>query len=897
MKRRILTSVLLVLGMFMILNIPIASASLSDGLVAYYPFDGNADDASGHGNNGTEYGGLSYKMGVSGESASFDGIDDYIRVPSHSSLNPVDQFSISFWVKVDGFTNVWSPIVHKGGPSLSDYKNREYTVWLENTSSFLLASAGDNSAQYYNNACCARLGNWTHYVGIIDRQNHRMKIYVDGILKVDANDSYSTFNNNNNDLILGWTEEIDSSFSPFKGRVDDLRIYNRALTEDDVRALYDEHLPAIGTPTLIGHWAFEEGSGDTAFDSSTNDLDGNIVDVSYTAGIIGDYALDFNGSNSYVEVPYSALLNPDSIAISLWFKPRYQVTYADLIDKGHGWGTEPYYGGFVLQYDSDYSVAAIYGNGFDFYAVNSGPGLNDDKWHHLVANLGQSGLAIFIDNVLIEQEAGQGPIVDNDSPLYFGCHRVLGRHFYGLIDDIRIYDGPLSHNDVAELYLKRQIIDVAYADLFGETIQIPANHEFILEQNTQEEFPIQLINPSDDPQTATLEVMNPHSDLTVSVTQQNPITLASKEVLDIPIVINVGLMPIGVYDDVLLKLTVENGETLYSNVKITIVEQGTGNLPDLSISSQNIRLTDYTLGESVTLEAAVHNKGLSPVSNVQVKFYKFGNLLGETVLNEVPAEGIGTASITAPITTSGEHLIRVVVDFSNAIEELDETNNEGSQIIKLGDAVPIPGNILVTGSLPSTVYTDHLFTISGRAVYDIYVDGVRYTNYVVKGGSVQITLKGDGGTEWIYGGVHTNVDGYFSKTVQAPADPGNYKIIMTVTDNTFIGKRELVLSVTEPPPPSMPPPSPPTSSGIGTWTYLPSSGTWNWTWTTPPVNEPTPESDLRVFSENIHFSTSNPALDEEITVFTEILYWATSTDLVARDVPVNFMSLIPVLQR
>ncbi|MCK5231891.1 MAG: hypothetical protein KAR13_16585, partial [Desulfobulbaceae bacterium] len=54
-----------------------AYADLTNGLVAYYPFDGNASDQSGNNNHGVENGGIQYKQGISGDSASFDGVDDY----------------------------------------------------------------------------------------------------------------------------------------------------------------------------------------------------------------------------------------------------------------------------------------------------------------------------------------------------------------------------------------------------------------------------------------------------------------------------------------------------------------------------------------------------------------------------------------------------------------------------------------------------------------------------------------------------------------------------------------------------------------------------------------------------------------------------------------------------
>jgi Concanavalin A-like lectin/glucanases superfamily/CARDB/PKD domain/SdrD B-like domain len=875
MKRLTLISCLLALGMIMILNIPIASASLSDGLIAYYPFDGNALDASGNNNDGTEYGGLNYKLGIKGDSISFDGIDDYIRVPSDPSLNPVDQLSISFWVKVEGFTNTWSPIIHKGGPLLTDCRNREYSVWLQDTSSFLLASAGDNSPQHYNYACCAILDHWTHYVGIIDRQNNRMQVYVDGVLIVDGNDPYSTFNTNSEDLIFGWTEEVSSAYSPFKGRIDELRIYDRVLSEEEINILSKD-----ATPTIIGCNNTRFCTLEELFNGCSFQV-GNLLMTNWE--LVN--AVNVNVSNIDIGPGY----NNNTDEFGVWSKND------ELHVSQGGWGTPE-----TLNLSFDFLVT---GMGVDITQVagdlgaSSGSGFwYDSPWITgsiaVGTSKGSNDLGSTTDVVSLNQNPGTVWI---DIPN--GRNEIWVRNTISLSSSRHGYAraGYYDGEEVAAFRNRFTTQTAASAPpTIGETIQIPSNYEFILEQSAQEDFSIQLTNPSDDSQSATLEIINPHSVLTVSTTQQNPITLAPAEVLNIPIVINAIATPVGIYDNLLLKLTVENGETLYSNIKVTVVEQSAENLPDLSLHADDIQLADYTLGESATLKALIHNKGQSTASNVQVQFYEFGNLLGETVIEEVPAEGIGTTSITASITTSGEHLIRVVIDSSETIPELDETNNEACRIVQLGSPPEMMGNILVAGSLPSKVNTDSLFTITGHAVYDLYVDGTRYTNYVVKGGAVQITIKGDGGTEWVYGDVHTDINGNFSKVLQAPASPETYRIIMTVTDKTFIGKRELEFSVTEPLPPSTPPPLPPTSSGSGTWTYSGDTDTWNWTWTTPPhVHEPSPESDLRVYSENIYFSKTNPAPDEEITVFAEILYWASSTDLVAQDVPVNFHVTYP----
>ena len=453
----------------------------------------------------------------------------------------------------------------------------------------------------------------------------------------------------------------------------------------------------------------------------------------------------------------------------------------------------------------------------------------------------------------------------------------IGRfNFTGAIDDLRVYNRALLPEEIAQLCQE-------IPDHFGTTLQTAPNHDFFVEQNVQTTESISLYNPGNEERTATLEILNPHPELDVSL-QNEEIIVGPRATETVSIIINAAYTLSGIYEDLLLKISVDDGETLFSNIKVTIVAPDETPLPDLSIRSDDIRLADDT----VTLSATIENKGLEAASGVEVEFFDlFGNSLGDTTLDEIPSQGSKTASITTTFT-AGEHLVRVVVDPEDQITEIDKNNNEASTVIRVGTGEPLSGNILITGSLPSNVYTGSLFTISGRAVYDIYQDGVRYTNYAVKGGSVQITIRNSEGAEWVYGGIYTNVDGNFRKSLHAPSEIGDYKIFMKVTDNTFVGNRELSFSTTERDP--TPPPAP-NLTGSGEWVYK--EGTWTWTWIVRPVNEPSPQSDVRVYSENIHFTKTNPEPHEEITVFAEILYWATSSDLTANNVPVNFYVTYP----
>ena len=118
------------------------------------------------------------------------------------------------------------------------------------------------------------------------------------------------------------------------------------------------------------------------------------------------------------------------------------------------------------------------------------------------------------------------------------------------------------------------------------TLQTASSYEFSLEQGTQKTESIQLINPGTVPRTATLEVINPHSDLTVSLSQST-VSIGAGETQTLPITLDAGTTPIGVYDDLLLKVTADDGSTLYASIKVN-VSAGTGQLPDLAITADDI---------------------------------------------------------------------------------------------------------------------------------------------------------------------------------------------------------------------------------------------------------------------------------------------------------------------
>ncbi|MFN0157234.1 MAG: LamG domain-containing protein [Bacteroidota bacterium] len=218
--------------------------SPTGGLMAYYPFNGNANDVSGNGNNGMVSGATltADRHGNPNSAYRFDGSNDMISIPSSPSLHPNDQFTIAFWIRLDGAINNWLSIVHKGGPIQPGYSNREYSIYAKRIQptqySFYTFSAGDGSGQHeIPSPALTNLNEWVFVATVIDRRNHWMRAYLDGNVG-EVPDSYSSFTPNDFPLTIGMEAETGwPDHSPLYGAIDEVRLYNRALTSAEIQAL------------------------------------------------------------------------------------------------------------------------------------------------------------------------------------------------------------------------------------------------------------------------------------------------------------------------------------------------------------------------------------------------------------------------------------------------------------------------------------------------------------------------------------------------------------------------------------------------------------------------------------------------------------------------------------
>ena len=237
MKKIFLTLILVLFVIPLGISQDLPSYVPTNGLVAYYPFNGNANDESGNGNHGTVNGAslTSDRNDVQNSSYSFDGLDDYISINSNN--NQLDFFgncciTISAWIKLDNANKQYSILTN------SDYNNihQQYALKVESNSK-LYFLAGDklfesNGINYSSSSI--NNGQWTHT--LVSYDGNKLKLYLNGNLDYE-NQIIDNFPESPSSVaFIGNSWGANNDFFP--GQIDDVGIWNRALTEKEIQNLY-----------------------------------------------------------------------------------------------------------------------------------------------------------------------------------------------------------------------------------------------------------------------------------------------------------------------------------------------------------------------------------------------------------------------------------------------------------------------------------------------------------------------------------------------------------------------------------------------------------------------------------------------------------------------------------
>jgi hypothetical protein len=212
----------------------------AQNLVLYCPFDGNSQDESGNGNHGIVSGSIptTDRYNNANNAYSFDGVDDYIEVAHHQSLN-CSTVSISVWFKTNNYlaSNGFQPHLLSKREGSGWGNSFQMYVGIDQSQYSCGAnwSISGNGWIYYTNSAVLNTSNWFNLIYTHDGTN--VKLYLNGTL-VETIVSPGLLTFNTLPLWFGARPNAGSNSQWFNGKLDDIAIWNRVLSDKEVMDVY-----------------------------------------------------------------------------------------------------------------------------------------------------------------------------------------------------------------------------------------------------------------------------------------------------------------------------------------------------------------------------------------------------------------------------------------------------------------------------------------------------------------------------------------------------------------------------------------------------------------------------------------------------------------------------------
>ncbi len=381
--------------------------------------------------------------------------------------------SIEFWFKPDvnmsPSTNApgWGLITRNDNSQFS-----EYGMYIRGTDwngygnignlSFWVRYSG-SLHEIFSNQNTWTAGTWYHIAGVIDPSTG-MKLYVNGVLQTstDAGATSPIMADNLNPTYLGsW----GSSWRFFEGRLDELRLWNRALSQNEIQTKMCQNLTPANETGLQGYYKLDEGSGSQIFDLTANSFNGTVNGSTWIADspcpTQTNYVMHYNGPNTNDNIGTSAGNGVRSI--EFWFKPDVTM---DVNTTSPGWGLitrndnfqTSEYGVYIR--GTDWNGYGYIGN-LCFWVRYSGT-LHEIKsnqsswtagtWYHIAGVIDPvNGMKLYVNGVLQSNNdaAATSPVMtDNTNPTYLGSWGSSWRFFEGRMDELRLWNRALSQNEI-----------------------------------------------------------------------------------------------------------------------------------------------------------------------------------------------------------------------------------------------------------------------------------------------------------------------------------------------------------------------------------------------------------------------------------------------------------------
>ena len=450
---------------------PPGQGSACTAPVAHWKLDENTgtttNDSTGNGNTSSTFSdNATWTSGKYGSGITFDGTDDAVLIPETSSTDlgaTTDSYTVQAWLKTTTDFSSSSSIVTKftSGDSV-------FPIRLGLTSDERANFEFRNSVDDYcttGGTTSLNDGKWHFITGVRNVDTDRCYIYVDGILVDNDPDNTLATTANNRDIALGNNTGLTL---PFRGSIDDARIYDYARTPAQIAWDYYRGAP-------IAWWKLDDNvSGDnkTVYDSSGNGMNGttnygaNTTGMDCTINGKRNLACDFDGADDHINISDNNKLSfGDSVTtdrpftVSAWINMT-DATSFNIYSKGSDSARE-----YSLDLDTnDLLQFVLFDNTSSVYIgqrTDDNLTADQDSWIHITATYdgskSTSGISLYKNGRLIASSplsAGSYGAMHNQAQGANIARKFTDGTLYanGLIDDVRIFNYALTQQQIKLVY-------------------------------------------------------------------------------------------------------------------------------------------------------------------------------------------------------------------------------------------------------------------------------------------------------------------------------------------------------------------------------------------------------------------------------------------------------------
>lgn len=405
------------------------------GMVSWWGGDNNSLDIIGT-NHGTPVNGATYAPGLVGQAFSFDGIDDYINVPSLTGQNFPASFSIDAGVKIFSYPLSTERVMAgmAGGYQLN------------------LLPTGQLKFGFSGNMVISEnpipIGTFVHVAGTVDGNGGAVNIYINGALDKTGTTIPGA---NSNFFQIGGFGDYSGTF--FQGLIDELEIYNRVLSAEEITAIYNagggKCRPCTPPPSgMVSWWKGENNANDSMGGNNGT----TVGDTAFVAGKVGQ-AFSFDGAGDYVTIPDHPSLNPTAaITVDAWIFSN-NTSYAPPIVKKTDDAS-----GYALELSQDSSQVLFWVNlgsgGSGGWFSSPAGGLTRGIWTHVAGVYDGTSVSLYMNGQLIGSTPAPGAILPStNNPLNIGWDSSQPTRFFsGLIDEVEIFNRALTAQEIAAIY-------------------------------------------------------------------------------------------------------------------------------------------------------------------------------------------------------------------------------------------------------------------------------------------------------------------------------------------------------------------------------------------------------------------------------------------------------------